>query len=101
MLAVAYQMEAHDVRELVELFQGLDLNGDGLLTSAEFKKAVQTCGVEDTWIDRMMASRNFSLPPWVRTSTSRTTRPSSAPSEASIRTTAEASPARRSRRRCA
>lgn len=56
MLAVAYQLEANDVRELVELFQGLDLNGDGLLTSPEFVKGVQACGIEEAWITRMMAS---------------------------------------------
>mmetsp|Transcript_83966 Transcript_83966/g.216104 ORF Transcript_83966/g.216104 Transcript_83966/m.216104 type:complete len:776 (+) Transcript_83966:188-2515(+) len=57
MLAVAYQLEGPAVRALLELFQAMDLNGDGLLTTTEFMSAVQAIAeVEDEFLEDIMAS---------------------------------------------
>jgi len=57
MLAIAHQLESSDIRGVLELFQSLDTNGDGLLTSEEFRKSVQSMvGLEEALIDDMMAS---------------------------------------------
>eukprot|EP00930_Biecheleria_cincta_P058349 TRINITY_DN4418_c0_g2_i1.p1 TRINITY_DN4418_c0_g2~~TRINITY_DN4418_c0_g2_i1.p1 ORF type:complete len:900 (-),score=175.30 TRINITY_DN4418_c0_g2_i1:42-2741(-) len=56
LLALAYHVEADDVKPLMELFRGMDLNGDGLLTRDEFIKAVKACGVEGDLIADMMLS---------------------------------------------
>jgi len=57
MLAVAYQLESSDIRGLLELFQGLDLNGDGLLTRQEFERAVTAiAGVDVDLVNQMILS---------------------------------------------
>lgn len=57
MLAIAHQLESSDIRGVLELFQSLDTNGDGLLTSDEFRKSVQSMvGLEEAFIDDMMSS---------------------------------------------
>jgi len=56
LLAIAYQLESRDVRQLQELFLSLDTNGDGILTRQEFSTGVQACGIEETFIAEMMQS---------------------------------------------
>lgn len=57
MLAIAHQLETSEIRGLIELFQCLDVNGDGLLTVDEFKLSVQSMvGVEEGYIQEMMNS---------------------------------------------
>mmetsp|Transcript_130820 Transcript_130820/g.230481 ORF Transcript_130820/g.230481 Transcript_130820/m.230481 type:complete len:800 (-) Transcript_130820:102-2501(-) len=56
MLAIAYQMEAHDVHSLRELFHGLDVNGDGLVQRTEFMKGIQSCGIDETFVQEMIRS---------------------------------------------
>jgi len=56
MLAVAYQLEGPVVKPLLDLFLGLDTNGDGLLYKSEFMKAVQALHIEDSFIVQMMQS---------------------------------------------
>merc|ERR1712193_544284 len=45
-----------DVSDLRMLFQGLDLNGDGLLTREEFIKGVNACGIDEANILQMIQS---------------------------------------------
>ncbi|CAJ1351296.1 unnamed protein product, partial [Effrenium voratum] len=54
MLAVAFHMEAEDTKLLLELFRGLDLNGDGLLTTDEFSTGVRSMGVDPELLRKMV-----------------------------------------------
>eukprot|EP00913_Durusdinium_trenchii_P017083 g16066.t2 len=54
MLAVAFHMDAEDVKLLLDLFRGLDLNGDGLLTTDEFTSGVRSLGVDSELLQQMM-----------------------------------------------
>ncbi|CAE7469154.1 CPK3 [Symbiodinium sp. CCMP2456] len=54
MLAVAFHMDAEDLHQLRELFRGLDLNGDGLLTTQEFSTGVRSLGVDAELLDEMI-----------------------------------------------
>jgi len=56
MLAVAYHMPTDDLKILIELFRGLDLDGDGVLTRDEFIRAVRATGVEADLIKLMILS---------------------------------------------
>jgi len=54
MLAVAFHIDGEDVKLLMDLFRGLDLNGDGLLTTDEFSTGVRSLGVDAELLQRMM-----------------------------------------------
>lgn len=54
MLAVAFHMDAEEVKLLMDLFRGLDLNGDGLLTTDEFSTGVKSLGVDSELLQEMM-----------------------------------------------
>jgi len=56
MLAIGFQLEAHDLVLLRDLYHSLDLNGDGLLQRAEFMKGVMSCGVDEVFVQEMIRS---------------------------------------------
>lgn len=56
MLAIAYQLEHHDLEQLNDLYHSLDLNGDGLLSRTEFMKGVMAVGVDEVFVQEMIKS---------------------------------------------
>jgi len=56
MLAIAYQLDACNVAHLRDLFHGMDLNGDGILTRTEFMRAVHNSGIDETFVQEMIKS---------------------------------------------
>lgn len=56
MLSLAFHVDPADVRSLLDIFQALDLNGDGRLTRTEFAKGILNCGVEEEVVSEMMMS---------------------------------------------
>ncbi|CAE8686186.1 unnamed protein product, partial [Polarella glacialis] len=56
MLAVAYHLEADEITVLRDLFRGMDLNSDGVLTSKEFQDCVVACGISPELVKEMMIS---------------------------------------------
>merc|ERR1719414_567387 len=48
---IAGQLDEDQIKALRETFQGLDSNGDGLLTSAEMKEGLQNAGLKDVPMD--------------------------------------------------